>query len=947
MPKRLSGTSCLSRALPSTVQPIWITDAVLADSFRRFTHVIRRHGSNVPGPLEARRRASKRRNTSLAHAGGGAAPVDPANLFPTRPQNPWWQKQPELDVSSSPSILPRWLLPPSEPPTRPQLAQHESNARTDIAGRVGHEQSVQPNLESEFQNCGSVEDVHKLLAGRAINLRQDPVTNSLFISLLPRWTTPKIGEYLTDPELNPPGTNNHIRLMRWIGQLSSAKNSPWRTLKDRKILLDALCRAITLGLLNPQHIEEIITILPELKVKRESLDSTLPTEDKVLEMVCLILRSIRDSGVLSVQDLSHALRESLLSKAAASPLSKASVGILGLARGPTSLDGNRDAADAIVGWLSKTDESEDLSTSRIIAYYLRSFDPTSLTQTLSNVTENLFLRVRKDYQHLATFTTWKESLESLYASGIAEVFLDELEVGSFATRFSPQITPTKAALLSWWMTNVIQYDRNLEDLYSNLRFLLTTALQQEGKVDILDWLDVVNKTLQYLPIPNWRGVLFKIVCEMKEVVLARATTKSHSVLGAGDMTKLLERLSDDTFYVSAKDNFLHELMRMCEFITSDLRQFVNFVHALTEHGDIDRLKVVYRSIKHNRIFQLGLRQARFNKDEWQEVLVTDAIAIVRQNIAPGFLRDLHSTQARHLPAAKVLLNVIDHIAVAFATNPHDSAQTAYNRVRWLWRFLRRHRLSPGTIISRCLWHAGVSRRGREGCSTTQLKWIVQGVERHEGGSVVRLLMTNSGFRVHRKEALEAISKKSKAETQHPGDPAGTQEEKESAQSAEGRENWSSQTSPEKPFHVQEASDLAEEPEQLRESAPATDETIDQPDLADTIDRLVRGDAAGLGPADMSALDSLPQWSSLRAQNEESLEEQKASLQRLLETQNAGLDKLLKQAHQSSEPSVEERLEWVPMQGPAEAKDESPMKAQADVLMRAERVRGTSWMFEDA
>lgn len=59
---------------------LWISDDLLATTFRRFANGQRRHGSCVPGPLEARRRLAKRRNTALAGLGGG--PVeDIACLF--------------------------------------------------------------------------------------------------------------------------------------------------------------------------------------------------------------------------------------------------------------------------------------------------------------------------------------------------------------------------------------------------------------------------------------------------------------------------------------------------------------------------------------------------------------------------------------------------------------------------------------------------------------------------------------------------------------------------------------------------------------------------------------------------------------------------------------------------------------------------------------------------
>lgn len=74
---------------------IWISDDLFNSALRRFVllAVSRRHGSYVPGPLEARRRAAKRRIMNLAEAGGET--IDPGFLAGNNPgHNSWnWQWQ--------------------------------------------------------------------------------------------------------------------------------------------------------------------------------------------------------------------------------------------------------------------------------------------------------------------------------------------------------------------------------------------------------------------------------------------------------------------------------------------------------------------------------------------------------------------------------------------------------------------------------------------------------------------------------------------------------------------------------------------------------------------------------------------------------------------------------------------------------------------------------------
>lgn len=103
---------CLSvprrvKAPAPTDYHLCITDDIFNDSLSRFAlaALSRKHGSFVPGPLEARRRATKRRMVNLAKTGGGVvnklilcAEVNP-DQYPKE-----WQWQPP---SIPPVPLPR------------------------------------------------------------------------------------------------------------------------------------------------------------------------------------------------------------------------------------------------------------------------------------------------------------------------------------------------------------------------------------------------------------------------------------------------------------------------------------------------------------------------------------------------------------------------------------------------------------------------------------------------------------------------------------------------------------------------------------------------------------------------------------------------------------------------------------------------------------------------
>ena len=101
----MTHSRCVARYTPrpSTCEALWITDDILAAAFHRFTRAAHiRHGSNVPGPLEARKRSTnRRRNTTFAHIQNAGPPIDAAMLFGKAQQVDWWNLSKKTDTPAS------------------------------------------------------------------------------------------------------------------------------------------------------------------------------------------------------------------------------------------------------------------------------------------------------------------------------------------------------------------------------------------------------------------------------------------------------------------------------------------------------------------------------------------------------------------------------------------------------------------------------------------------------------------------------------------------------------------------------------------------------------------------------------------------------------------------------------------------------------------------------
>lgn len=101
------------RLFKGSTDHVWISDGLLYREIHQFilSRIARRHGSFVLGPLEARRRAAKRRMMNLAEVGGGRGGTggesDPinhgflSNYFPGQGLWGWQWQSPEVPPQKS------------------------------------------------------------------------------------------------------------------------------------------------------------------------------------------------------------------------------------------------------------------------------------------------------------------------------------------------------------------------------------------------------------------------------------------------------------------------------------------------------------------------------------------------------------------------------------------------------------------------------------------------------------------------------------------------------------------------------------------------------------------------------------------------------------------------------------------------------------------------------
>lgn len=113
MPPRSPARCLLAQQRPrSSNQAVWVRDDLLVAVFQSFCgkHAnSKRHGSSVPGPMECRRRAGKRRLSAFAEAPPTPL-IDVGTLwgYPTAVDRSQWQWQPPSNPVETKTITPAW-----------------------------------------------------------------------------------------------------------------------------------------------------------------------------------------------------------------------------------------------------------------------------------------------------------------------------------------------------------------------------------------------------------------------------------------------------------------------------------------------------------------------------------------------------------------------------------------------------------------------------------------------------------------------------------------------------------------------------------------------------------------------------------------------------------------------------------------------------------------------
>ena len=303
----------LSSYLRAPKDYLWSSEEVLNNAINHFSRgiIFRRHVGIVPGPLEARKRAAKRRMVNLAQV-GGAGEIDPS-LFggpgyapgqngwqwqsPSAPATkdaegvvlrPWSIARRSANKCTEPSSLPRWLA------DFENLAAIEDPPKDEEDGTLYRSQHSK--FLKDMEACRNLRDLQEWARTRGSNLRQYSRlafrhltdTGSAISTLL---------EALEDTALRTLGNLNYFLARRLAQPLSQT---------DTNLLGHWLRRQVSVGVWSDN---EILTLI------KSASDTVGPVLDEQLK--CKIIESLfeglQSSTVFKLQDADYKIPRSLLS----------------------------------------------------------------------------------------------------------------------------------------------------------------------------------------------------------------------------------------------------------------------------------------------------------------------------------------------------------------------------------------------------------------------------------------------------------------------------------------------------------------------------------------------------------------------------------------------------------------------------------------------------------
>ncbi|OOQ85235.1 hypothetical protein PEBR_26857 [Penicillium brasilianum] len=715
-----------------TLDHLWISDDLLAATFRRFANGQRRHGSCVPGPLEARRRLAKRRNTALAGFGAGSA-EDIACLFGRngREHMKWtdhpWHRAPleSQDLRSYSVATPEASLPfydqNPEPVDTSILHGPQPNFHKPAA-------ASRAELLDEFlkQSNWGLEDARDYARQLRIDLQREPkYSRQIFDALLSRSTTDlqQAIQFLDDPFLNTRGSGNYFAAVSLFVQAKLKRS-------NRIALLDSVCRALELGLVPTDELCLIVKALPDIIVER---NQTLSEWDQraLLKHYRAMWKAIGRCTILGYHDLDKGLVDAWLTELVNLRSFRFAEEFV-LATHDASSD-SRWPATLIMEQLDEVETTTSLPT---FYQMLCELNADCAARCIVDVTELLAMPDEQIQGRSQLLERWRHCLSNLSnisALANSQAWLNlpfayndnALEIAQ-----NPSIQPVQQQIiLRLWALRTLS--RSFGPMYHNSPrptdkpiYFLFGIYETSTKTTDGSFLSDLMRGIQTLNLPSSNLLLLAVNIKMKKSISKNARRTLEKL--ETSQLSLTDVWADPSSYHGIRDLFHGTFEQMFRRLDITSPESADEFLRLVRVGDSKSIWSVLRILRNHTPFKLCLNKA------WVPLPHPDEMALVRYHHGP---RDSQS------PDPYAAADFVHRLAVAISCSHNLTPSRSFHLIHHLYDYMRRHGGPVYPSLVQAMYHAGVVRYRREGrrVSPTQYEYILWIVSKFEGREVARQL----------------------------------------------------------------------------------------------------------------------------------------------------------------------------------------------------------------
>ncbi|KAL4869064.1 hypothetical protein BDV12DRAFT_185457 [Aspergillus spectabilis] len=729
---------------------LWVSEDLVASTLRRFVNNQRRHGSRVPGPLEARRRLDKRRNTAMASV-IGAGPMDDVACFLGLNGTEHLKQNNDREIGLGYRCYPSCL-----PPTPVPFDDENPDTLDWPDVQISTKKVTRDQLENRIRDFRTTSDLEDAVRELKIDLRQEPRYSRLLFDHLRSGvdqgvvTIDELISFLDNPHLNTHGAGNYLEAVTHC-----ISGSSWSEVESSYVL-KGLLRGLKLGNIHSEELHATIRALAES-------ERNIPVENRDRQHPPWIFRAMWDSigscDVYGHQDLDKPLLDTWLGFL----LERGTPRDFTLAR-DILLATNHDVVDR-GKWLPKFMtrllhrwlETAERTRGGNIVRFLYFFDPDLITNSIIDVTRSLFAS-----QETHLLDAWKALLprigkynkKRVASSLVSSRILTQSHEPSPRLSDGSTITPTRRVMHRviecLWILHAMRsdktvcknYARHTDPLYEPTKVLYRyyDALRDDPNKDLWD------SFTKSIPSESHLFNMRAIVKDLRTQKITRFTRR----LGRFDRKglSLSEMFLDRrAYYWIFRDAFFQSIAETIQDADFTSSEFLEDALHIARNGDKPSVMNLIRLFRAHVPFKIALAFSRPTLDP----------------IDPDPVGHGRAPSAINYPNPQAALAAVHSVAIAISCSENLTCREAFEYIQWFYRWLLRHGAPLQPPLVRAMYHAGVVRMRREGRAVgiEQYQYIMGIVAQGEDPEIVAALRKENahleGFPTRRE--LEAIQER--------------------------------------------------------------------------------------------------------------------------------------------------------------------------------------------